>query len=62
MVSSSGKYGRIRKYHKYPKSLYTKLSDKMAYANSADLDQIRSSLISFALFAIPLSILGNNYI
>ena len=29
----------VRVYNKSPKILYTKVSDKMAYANKADLDQ-----------------------
>ena len=44
-------------YGKCPKISYTKLSDKMAYANSVDPDQPGS-----ILFAIPLGILGNNCI
>ena len=41
-------------YGKCPKNLYTKVSDRMAYANSADPGS--------TLFAVPLSILRNNYI
>ena len=45
-----------------PKILYTKISDKMAHANSADPDQIGSQgavWLRSTLFAIPLSILIN---
>ena len=45
-------------YGKYPKILYNKSSDKMAYANSVDPDQSALSVWSgYTLFAIPLSIL-----
>ena len=50
---------------KFSKILCTKVSDKMTYANSADPDQtppegaVRSGS---TLFAVPLSILGNNCI
>ena len=43
-------------YSKCPKSWYIKVSDVMEYANSADPDQTALQ------FAIPLSILGHNYI
>ena len=43
-------------YGIYPKISYTKVSDKLAYENSAEPDQTSLS----TLFAIPLSILRNN--
>ena len=52
-------------YGKCPKIFCTKVSDKMAYANSVDSDQIDpegSVLSGSTLFAIPLSILRNNCI
>ena len=51
-------------YGKHPKNLYTKVSDKMAYANNADPDQTAPSKAVWSrstLFAVPLSILRNNY-
>ena len=48
---------------KYPKISYTKVSDKMTYANSADPDQtapLEAVWSESKLFAIPLSILRNN--
>ena len=50
---------------KCPKILYTIVSDKMAYTNSADPDQIGPEGTVWSgssLFAIPLSILRNNCI
>ena len=47
------------KYGKCPKISYTKMSDKMAYANSADPDQTAPAGAVWSgstLFAIPLSI------
>ena len=47
----------ILSYGKCPKILYTKMSDKMAYANSADPDQTAPKGAVWsgsALFAIPL--------
>ena len=44
-------------YLECPKILYTKVSDKMTYANSADPDQ---PVPQGAVFAIPLSILRND--
>ena len=42
-------------YGKSPKILNTKVSDKMAYANSADPDQTEGAVLSEStLFAIPL--------
>ena len=44
-------------YGKCPKISYTKIVDKMAYANSADLDQTTPEgevWSGFTLFAIPL--------
>ena len=41
-------------YSKCPKILYTNVSDKMPYANSADPDQ---TCLGSTLFAIPLSII-----
>ena len=55
----------MEKYSKCPKIWYTKVSDKMAYANSVDLDQTAPSGAVWSgssLFAIPLSIFGNNCI
>ena len=52
-------------YGKCSKILYAKFSDKMAYANSADPDQtaFKGAVWSGStLFAISLSILGNNCI
>ena len=52
-------------YSKCPKISHTKVSDKIAYADSADLDQtapegaVRSGS---TVLAIPLSILRNNCI
>ena len=46
-------------YSKCPKIPYTKVSDKMAYANSADPDQTAPEGAVWSgstLFAIPLSI------
>ena len=45
-------------YSKCPKILYTKNFDKMAYANSADQDQIaeRGVWSGSTMFVIPLSI------
>ena len=50
---------------KSPKISYTKVSDKMAYANSIDPDQTAPEgavWSGFTLFAIPLGILWNNCI
>ena len=47
------------------KILYTKVSDRMAYANSADLDQTapeEAVSSDSTLFAIPLTILRNSCI
>ena len=41
-------------YGKWPKILYTKVSDKMASVNSVDPDQTAPSGSGFTLFAIPL--------
>ena len=52
-------------YGKCPKISYQKVSDNMAYANSADQDQTAPSgavCSRSTLFAIPLSILRNSYI
>ena len=52
-------------YNKCLKILYTKASDKMTYANSADPDQTAPEGAVWSgstLFAIPLSILRNNCI
>ena len=52
-------------YGKCPKISYTKVSDKMAYANSVDQDQNAPKGAVWSgstLFAIPLGILGNNCI
>ena len=38
-LSACAPSGQGSKYSKCPKILYTKVSDKMAYANSADPDQ-----------------------
>ena len=46
-------------YGKCPKFSYTICSDKVAYANSVDPDQIDQGL---HFFAIPLGILRNNCI
>ena len=46
---------------KSPKISYTKVADKMAYANSADPDD-REIWSGSILFAIPLSFLRNNCI
>ena len=46
-------------YGKCPKILYTKVANKMAYANSVDPDQTAPGS---TLFAIPPSILRNNCI
>ena len=48
-----------------PKISYTKLSDKMAYANSADPNQTTPSGAAWSgstIFGVPLSILRNNCI
>ena len=50
----------ILEYGKCPKNLYTKVSDRMAYVNSADPDQTAPSGAVWSgctLFAIPLSVL-----
>ena len=50
----------ILAYGKCPKISYTKIADKMAYANSVDPDQTAPSGAVWSgstLFAIPLSIL-----
>ena len=50
-------------YGKCPKISYTKVSDKMAYANSADPDQTAPEgavQSGSALFASPLNILRIN--
>ena len=50
-------------YGKFPKISYTKVSDKMTCANSADSDQTAPEVWSgSALFAIPLSSLRKNYV
>ena len=50
-------------YSKCPKILYTEVSDKISYANSADWNQNERVVWSRStLFAIPLSILWNNCI
>ena len=60
-ISRSHKHGYVRKvnpYGKCPKISNTKVSHKMPYANSADLDQTKRAVWSgSSLFAIPLSIL-----
>ena len=51
-------------YGKWPNISYTKVSDKMADANSADPDQTAPKGAVWSgstLFAIPQSILRNNY-
>ena len=51
-------------YCKCPKTLYTKISDKMAYANNAGPDQTAPEGAVWSgptLFAISLSILRYNY-
>ena len=41
--------------------MYSKVSEKMAYANSADPDQTEGAVwLGSAVFAIPLSVLRNN--
>ena len=58
-------WGTYNEYSKCPKILYTKVSDKMAYANSLDPDQTAPEGAVWSgstLFAIPLSILRNNCI
>ena len=55
----------LQKYGKCPKISYTKVSDKMAYANSVDPDQTAPDGAVWSgstLFVITLSILRNNYI
>ena len=49
---------------KCPKISYTKVSDKMTYANSADPDQTPEGAVwsGSSLFAIPLNVVSNNYI
>ena len=48
-------------YSKCPKILYTKVSDKIAYANSADPNQTAGAVwLGSTLFATPLGILRNN--
>ena len=50
-------------YGKCPKISYTKLFDKMAYANSEDPDQTNPEWAIWSgciLFAIPLNISWNN--
>ena len=50
-------------YDQCPKISYTKVSDKMAYANSVDHDQTAPEGAVWSgstLFGIPLSILRNN--
>ena len=45
--------------------MFSKVSDKMAYANSVDQDQTAPSGAVWSgstLFAIPLGVLRNNYI
>ena len=52
-------------YGKCPKILYTKVSDKMAYTDSADPDQTAPEGADWSgstLFAVPLSILRTNCI
>ena len=59
----SGLLYNSTKYGICPKILYTKVSDKMAYANSADNDQTVSSgavKSGSTLFAIPQSIVRKN--
>ena len=58
-------WGTYNEYGKCPKILYTKVSDKMAYANSLDPEQTAPEGAVWSgstLFAIPLSILRNNCI
>ena len=60
--SSSSDY---YKYHKCPKISYTKVADKMAYANNADPDQIAPTEAvksRSTLFTVPVNILKTNYI
>ena len=55
----------IQNYGKCSKILYTKVSDKMTYANGADSDQTAPEGAvgsGSTLFATPLSILRNNCI
>ena len=40
-------------YDEYPKILYTKVSDKMALANSADPDQIAEEQCDESLLCLP---------
>ena len=47
-------------YGKWPKISYTEVSNKMAYANSAEPDQAAPE--GSTLFAIPLNILRENSI
>ena len=52
-------------YGKCPKSLYTKVADKMAYANKPDPDQTAPEgavQSGSTLFGFPLSILRNKCI
>ena len=52
-------YGNII-YGTCPKSSYTRVSDKLAYANSADLMEQFDQGLHYTVFAIRLSISGNN--
>ena len=58
-------FSHVIKFGKCPKLLYTKVSDKMAYANSVDPNQTAPSEAVWSgstMFAIPLSILRYNCI
>ena len=55
----------LKKYDKCPEISYTKVSDKMAYANSADPDQTAPEGAVWSgssLFTIPISISRTNQI
>ena len=54
-----------KQYDKCPKIMYTKVTDKLAYANSADLDQSAPKGAVWSgstLFAISLIIISNKCI
>ena len=58
-------YVSLSIYGKCPKISYTKVSNKIAYTNSEDPDQTAPEGAVWSgstLFAIPISILRNNYI
>ena len=62
VVSPYAALTKISGYGKYPKISYTKVSDRMDYADSIEPDQTApegSVRSGSTLFAIPLSILRN---